>query len=290
MRGVGMQSKSKQRLTTIKCNYATPNAIAITVFMFSSNNQGYSGSITLVTIRISPGDSYGNRQWFVRCHTEDLHNRYLMSWQGLRLTMMDQSMIDAASGGALMDKTLVGAKRLISNMVSNTKQFGIKGASQPQMVNEISAINNLRLVNQLTKLTSLVRQLVVRQHQPSIATKVCGICTSVEHPTDICPTLQEIESDHPKSVGALGPSQGPYVAQRFGSAPNAPQTQSGYWLSNPQYQAQPFQQHQQHRMPPQGNSPSLEDLMKQLATSNLEFQQNMNSSNIQFQKNMSATI
>ncbi|RDX88974.1 hypothetical protein CR513_29355, partial [Mucuna pruriens] len=43
-------------------------------------------------------------------------------------------------------------------------------------------------------------------------------------------------------------------------------------------------------MPPQGNSPSLEDLMKQLATSNLEFQQNMNSSNIQLQQNMSATI
>ncbi|RDX95390.1 hypothetical protein CR513_22090, partial [Mucuna pruriens] len=30
-------------------------------------------------------------------------------------------------------------------------------------------------------------------------------------------------------------------------------------------------------MPPQGNSPSLEDLMKQLATSNLEFQQTMSS-------------
>ncbi|RDX72414.1 hypothetical protein CR513_48111, partial [Mucuna pruriens] len=36
------------------------------------------------------------------------------------------------------------------------------------------------------------------------------------------------------------------------------------------------------RMPPQGNSPSLEDLMKQLATSNLEFQQFVSSSNIQF--------
>ncbi|RDY00589.1 hypothetical protein CR513_16226, partial [Mucuna pruriens] len=30
--------------------------------------------------------------------------------------------------------------------------------------------------------------------------------------------------------------------------------------------------------------------MKQLATSNLEFQQSMNSSNMQFQQNMSATI
>ncbi|RDY10020.1 hypothetical protein CR513_05526, partial [Mucuna pruriens] len=43
-------------------------------------------------------------------------------------------------------------------------------------------------------------------------------------------------------------------------------------------------------MPPQGNSPSLEDLMKQLATSNLEFQQSVSSSNMEFQQNMNATI
>ncbi|RDX75857.1 hypothetical protein CR513_44221, partial [Mucuna pruriens] len=43
-------------------------------------------------------------------------------------------------------------------------------------------------------------------------------------------------------------------------------------------------------MPTQGNSPSLEDLMKQLATSNLEFQQSVSSSNMQFQQNMTATI
>ncbi|RDX94936.1 hypothetical protein CR513_22612, partial [Mucuna pruriens] len=40
------------------------------------------------------------------------------------------------------------------------------------MVNEIGAIDNLRLENQLTELTSLVRQLAVGQHQASIATKV----------------------------------------------------------------------------------------------------------------------
>ncbi|RDY01489.1 hypothetical protein CR513_15176, partial [Mucuna pruriens] len=39
-------------------------------------------------------------------------------------------------------------------------------------------------------------QLAIGQHQPNIAARVCGICTSVEHPTDMCPTLQEIESDH----------------------------------------------------------------------------------------------
>ncbi|RDX96708.1 hypothetical protein CR513_20600, partial [Mucuna pruriens] len=37
------------------------------------------------------------------------------------LSMMDKSMIDAASGGALMDKTPAVARHLISNMASNTQ-------------------------------------------------------------------------------------------------------------------------------------------------------------------------
>ncbi|RDY05094.1 hypothetical protein CR513_11107, partial [Mucuna pruriens] len=116
---------------------------------------------------------------------------------------MDRSMIDAASGGALIDKTPVAVRHLISNMVSNTQQFGIRGVSQPRMVNEIDVVDNLRLENQLTKLTSLVRQLAFGQHQPSIAARVCGICTSVEHPTDMYPILQETELDYPESVRAI---------------------------------------------------------------------------------------
>ncbi|RDY02038.1 hypothetical protein CR513_14557, partial [Mucuna pruriens] len=49
-------------------------------------------------------------------------------------------------------------------------------------------------------------------------------------------------------------------------------------------------QFQQQKTPPLGNSSSLEDLVKQIAASNLEFQQTMSSSNLQFQQNMNATI
>ncbi|RDX65180.1 hypothetical protein CR513_56184, partial [Mucuna pruriens] len=110
---------------------------------------------------------------------------------------MDRSMIDAASGGALVDKTPAVTRHLIFNMASNTQ-----GPSQSRMVNEIGAASNQRLENQLTELTSLVRQLVVGQHQPTMATKVCDICTSVEHPTDMCPTLQETELNQPENVGS----------------------------------------------------------------------------------------
>ncbi|RDX82974.1 hypothetical protein CR513_36163, partial [Mucuna pruriens] len=45
------------------------------------------------------------------------------------LSMMDRSMIDAASGGDLMVKTPAAARHLISNNASNTQQFGIRGSS-----------------------------------------------------------------------------------------------------------------------------------------------------------------
>ncbi|RDY13978.1 hypothetical protein CR513_01020, partial [Mucuna pruriens] len=149
-----------------------------------------------------------------------------------------------------------------------------------------------------------------------MAAKIYGICTYVEHPTDMCPTLQEIELDHPEHVGVVGgfqygkqqyqtwpfdnqhygrqpfqpgPPQGPYAAQRAESMPNMPHGAADYQQSSPQYQAPSFPQ-QQQRVPTQGNPPSLEDLMKQLATSNLEFQQSVSSSNMQFQQNMTTTI
>ncbi|RDX75575.1 hypothetical protein CR513_44527, partial [Mucuna pruriens] len=127
----------------------------------------------------------------VTCPHHQISEQLLIKYFYEGLAMMDRSMIDTASGGALMDKTPTTARHLISNMASNTQQFGIRGVGQSRMVNEIGAIDNLRLENQLTELTSLVRQLVVGKHQPSIAAKVCDICTFVEHPTDMCPMLAE---------------------------------------------------------------------------------------------------
>ncbi|RDY10019.1 hypothetical protein CR513_05525, partial [Mucuna pruriens] len=138
------------------------------------------------------------------------------------------SKIDAANGGALMNKTPAAARHLISNMASNTQQFRIRGPSQFRMVNKIGTTSNLRLENQLSKLTSLARQLSIGQHQPNMAAKVYGICTSMEHPTDLCPTLQETELDQPENVGAIGGYQ-------FGKQPyqNRP-------LDKQQYGRQPF--------------------------------------------------
>ncbi|RDX78033.1 hypothetical protein CR513_41751, partial [Mucuna pruriens] len=121
------------------------------------------------------------------CPHHQISEQLLIQYFYEGLTMMDRSMIVAASGGALMDKTLAAARHLIFNMAR---------AGQPRMVNEIGIVDNLRLENQLTELTSSVRQLAVGQHQPSIAAR----------------------SDHPESVGAIGGYQygkQPYHSRQF---------------------------------------------------------------------------
>ncbi|RDY07601.1 hypothetical protein CR513_08255, partial [Mucuna pruriens] len=153
------------------------------------------------------------------CPHHQISKQLLIQYFYEGLSMMDRSMIDAASGGALMDKTPVAARHLIANLAR---------PNPSRMVNEISAASNQKLENQLTKLTSLVRQLAVSQHQPAMAAKICGICTFVEHPTDMCPTLQE-------HVGAVGGFQ--YGKQKYPTRP----------FDNQQYGRQPFQP-----SPPQG--------------------------------------
>jgi hypothetical protein len=68
----------------------------------------------------------------------------------------DRSVIDVASGGALVDKTLEAAHQLISNMATNSKQFGTRGDFLSKQVNEVSISN---LENKVNDLTSLVRFL-----------------------------------------------------------------------------------------------------------------------------------
>ncbi|RDY02896.1 hypothetical protein CR513_13587, partial [Mucuna pruriens] len=60
------------------------------------------------------------------CPHHQISEQLLIQYFYEGLTMMDQSMIDATSRGALMDKTPTTTRHLISNMASNTQQFGIR--------------------------------------------------------------------------------------------------------------------------------------------------------------------
>ena len=48
--------------------------------------------------------------------------------------LMVKSMIDTASGGALMDKAPIAVRQLISNMAINYQQFGTRVATPSRIV------------------------------------------------------------------------------------------------------------------------------------------------------------
>ncbi|MCI43693.1 hypothetical protein A2U01_0064931, partial [Trifolium medium] len=77
---------------------------------------------------------------------------------------MDRSILDAASGGALVDKTSAAAKALIENMSLNSQQFTTRhnSVAQSKGVNEIQvSSSNKALETRLNELTTLVKQLAV---------------------------------------------------------------------------------------------------------------------------------
>ncbi|KAL0457945.1 UNVERIFIED_CONTAM: hypothetical protein Slati_0421700 [Sesamum latifolium] len=75
----------------------------------------------------------------------------------MRLTETNRSLVDAASGGSLYDKTPIEARKLITTMAANNQQFGTRNDNPPRKVNEVSASIDERL----DELTSLVKKFVV---------------------------------------------------------------------------------------------------------------------------------
>ena len=104
---------------------------------------------------------------------------------------MDRNMIDAASGGALGNITPTAARQLIENKASNSQQFGTKSdAIVVRGVHDVRAAEYTnKLKSKIDALTTLVNQLTSNQRAP--AARVCGFCTSIDHFTDSCPTLQQ---------------------------------------------------------------------------------------------------
>ncbi|XP_052181891.1 uncharacterized protein LOC127794684 [Diospyros lotus] len=160
---------------------------------------------------------------------------------------MERKMMDAARGGAIVNKTPSAARDLISIMAANSQQFGFRQDTPLRRVNEVSISS---LENQISNLTSLVQQLAVGNLQQ---VKACGICAATGHPTEMCPTLQEDSLEHANAVGGFpSPPQRKYDPYSNSYNPG--------WKDHPNfsYGARPQFQHYHPRphIPPQQPSSS----------------------------------
>ncbi|XP_038978496.1 uncharacterized protein LOC120108837 [Phoenix dactylifera] len=131
------------------------------------------------------------------CPHHQISEQLLIQYFYEGLLPTERSMIDAASGGALVDKTPKTARNLIANMAANSQQFGTRLDPPSKHVNEV---NISSLEQQIASLTSLVRQMAVGNMQTE---KACGICSVVGHPTDMCPTLQEEPTEQVNAAGGF---------------------------------------------------------------------------------------
>ncbi|KAJ9535161.1 hypothetical protein OSB04_un001760 [Centaurea solstitialis] len=216
---------------------------------------------------------------------------------------MERKMMDAASGGAIVNKTPTEARALIDTMAENSKQFGVRS----DVGRGVSEVHVKSLETKITDLTNLVKQLAMGN---TSQVKACGFCSSVAHPTDACPTLHEEEEqvnaigggnfqqsnnraydpfsstynpgwrDHP-NLG-YGQKQGQGRGQHFQQKTSSQQPQAQQFQAPPGFQQQhhsraPFQSggQQQHQasQAPSSSGMSLEDIVKSMATNMAKFQQ-----------------
>ena len=130
------------------------------------------------------------------CPNHQISEQLLLQYFYERLSNMERSMIDAASGGALGDMTPTETKNLIEKMASNSQQFSarndaivIRGVHKVA-TNLAASSETKKLEGKLDALVNLVTQLALNQKFVPVA-RVCGLCSSIDHHTDLCPPSKE---------------------------------------------------------------------------------------------------
>ncbi|XP_062100384.1 uncharacterized protein LOC133806280 [Humulus lupulus] len=190
------------------------------------------------------------------CPHHQISEQILIQYFYEGLQSLDRSMIDAASEGALVNKTPAAARSLISNMAANSQQFGIRQDPNPppNSINEVRNSNENQLGHQLAQLTA-----VVQQHALGQQVRPCGICQVVGHAIDTCLTLFEGEIEGVNVVAA--PQSTPVRPPSFSLQQQSHQKYAPRTMQAPQVAQPPSKKH------------STEDLINAIATNMLQFQQ-----------------
>ncbi|GMJ16126.1 hypothetical protein HRI_005281800 [Hibiscus trionum] len=197
------------------------------------------------------------------CPQHGLSEQTLLQYLYEGMLPMDKKMVDAASGGALVNMTSTAARTLISTMAANSQQFG--STSEPSR--RVQTVSTISLENKIDNLTNIVYSLVSGEIK---AAKVCEICTMPDHATDLCPLLRDTSGAQVNAIHNFpGPPQRPYNPHSNTFNPGwRDHPNLSYGNQNPNYQ--PRQQPPHQNQAPQKSS--LESIVERLAVSQEKFQ------------------
>ncbi|VFQ73038.1 unnamed protein product [Cuscuta campestris] len=107
--------------------------------------------------------------------------------QMIGLLPTDRNNVDAASGGALVNKTPTQARELFNLIAQNTQQFG----TRETLVKKDNELESKSIEQKLSELTFMMSKLV--SGGGNVRGIHCGVCCLEGHATDACPTLQNPE-------------------------------------------------------------------------------------------------
>ncbi|XP_027178099.1 uncharacterized protein LOC113777264 [Coffea eugenioides] len=202
----------------------------------------------------------------IKCPQHQISEQLLIQYFYEEFLFRDRSIIDAASGGALVNKTPRVAWELIEGMAKNSQQFGTR---EDVPICKVNKVDTSSIQQQLTELISFIRQLAVGNASQA---KVCGICTTIGHSTNMCPMIQKESAEQVNMAGHAPAPRMPY--DPYSNTCNLS------WRDHPNFSYggnrqpnfapnRPQGHHQQYQprpppSPPLSSSPSLEEMMKQL--------------------------
>ncbi|XP_052189944.1 uncharacterized protein LOC127799754 [Diospyros lotus] len=161
-------------------------------------------------------------------------------------------LVDAASGGALVEKTPAAARDLISKMAQNAQQFGTRLNTPMKPVNEVgfaAPMDQRRIENRLEELTSMVRQLALDRNQPQQDnTESCnGIFPGRPFQQHNQPFQQQPQHKYDPYSATYNPGWRDHPNFRYGGSSN--QSFHQYPYQNHNLQQQQFQQPQRVNHP-----------------------------------------
>ncbi|XP_052621604.1 uncharacterized protein LOC128127214 [Lactuca sativa] len=237
-----------------------------------------------------------------RCPQHGITEYQLLQYFYEGKSSWDRRLLNASSGGSIVDKTPTEIRVLIKNMAEEFKHTVQEEEWYNDAPRGVKEISTPKIESQLSELTKVVMMLAKDKGVQPPTVRPCGICTQVRHSTNMFLQLQEEDYEEEKAMGGfLGSSQRGYEQPRGDQRWNNNQG----WGGNQQGNYQPSQPHQyQQRLPfpPQNFQPrqpqhppqqagsssmSLEDLVKSLATSTQVFQQEKKASIKNLEKQVS---
>ncbi|KAI3755784.1 hypothetical protein L1987_55590 [Smallanthus sonchifolius] len=220
-----------------------------------------------------------------RCPQHGISEHQLLQYFCEGLAPLERRLINASSGGALLDKTPTQIRALITSIAEDTKHSAQEEEWYTDTPRGVKEVSTPQIENQLAELTKAVMQLT-KDKAVEPKARACGICLQFGHPTDACPMLQEdVEQaqvvggysgqnskqyEHPRGNQNWGHSSNMNYQQR---PPPHYQSRAPFQPNNQQQNFQPRQQQSPAQQPSGSSGMSLEDIVKSLATSTQSFQQ-----------------